>query len=311
MNDRIVVVGSLNADLIFNISRFPAPGETIQSTSLKIYSGGKGANQAYAAARLGARVSLVGRVGNDERSHWLKESLSSGGVDVTHVQHDSHQPCGTAVILVDEGGQNQIILDSGANHQLSPDELERSRTLIEEAGILLLQFEIPMDTVLSAARMAKRSGVPIMLDPAPAQKTPSELLALADYVTPNETELNFLTDSALDLPLSRAEAAAKARLLQSQGASKVLIKMGEQGALLVNKDDEHYWPPVKVKAVDTTAAGDVFNAAFAVALVSGKSEWEAGSFAAAAAACSVTRQGAQQSMPTLDEVEKSARKISR
>ncbi len=300
---RIVVVGSLNADFVITMSRFPAPGETVVGTDFTVFPGGKGANQAYAAAKLGGPVSMVGQVGNDAQAEWLKQNLASAGVAVAHVQRDARVSSGIAVIAIDGSGQNQIVIVPGSNGTFDVASLERSKILIESGGLVLLQLEIPMETVAAAARLAKGAGALVILDPAPARPVSDELLGVIDYVTPNETELAILTGASADHPFTRAEAAQMAQTLRARGAKRVIVKMGSLGALLVAEAQEHFWPALPVTAVDTTAAGDAFNAAFAVALAAGKPELEAGRFATAAAACSVTRRGAQPSMPTYQEVE--------
>lgn len=303
MASRIVVVGSLNADFVLGVERFPAPGETIAGREFAVIPGGKGANQAYAAARLGGRVSMVGQVGGDVHAELLKRNLAEVGVDVAHVEIDESASSGIAVITVDAQGQNQIVLIAGANGTFDVEELMKSEEVIAQAGFVLLQLEIPLPTVERAARIGKANGALVILDPAPARRISDELLALADYVTPNETELAALTDSSFGEHLVARDAEAKARELLSRGVRKVIVKMGAQGALLVSAEESQSWPAVPVTPVDTTAAGDAFNAAFAVALADGRAETEAGRFATAAAALSVMRRGAQPSMPTRGEVE--------
>jgi ribokinase len=302
MNSRIVVIGSLNADFVINLPRFPVLGETVLGDSFKVFPGGKGANQAYGAARLGGQVSMAGQLGNDTLADWLKQNLASVGVDVTHVHRDPTVASGIANIMVDADGQNQIVIVPGANGGFGIDQLARSHELIAAAGFVLMQLEIPLATVELAARLAKGAGACVILDPAPAQQLSDSLLACVDYLTPNETELAILT-SSLPGPLTRERATQLARTLHQRGAKKVIVKMGAQGALLVGNREEQFWPATPVEVVDTTAAGDAFNAAFAFALATGMSEWTAGRFATAAAACSVTRSGAQPSMPSRAEVE--------
>jgi len=303
MASRIVVVGSLNADFVLGVERFPTPGETIAGREFAVIPGGKGANQAYAAARLGGRVSMVGQVGGDVHAELLKRNLAEVGVDVAHVEIDESASSGIAVITVDAQGQNQIVLIAGANGTFDVEQLMKSEEVIAQAGFVLLQLEIPLSTVERAARIGKANGALVILDPAPARRISDELLALADYVTPNETELAALTDSSFGEHLVARDAEAKARELLSRGVRKVIVKMGAQGALLVSAEESQSWPAVPVTPVDTTAAGDAFNAAFAVALADGRAETEAGRFATAAAALSVMRRGAQPSMPTRGEVE--------
>jgi ribokinase len=302
MSAHIVVVGSLNADFVINVSRFPVQGETITGQAFRVFPGGKGANQAYAAARLGGHVSMVGQVGNDAHAAWLKQNLASAGVDVSHVRQDQSVSSGIATITIDDHGQNQIIVVPGANGTFGPQELEQSRPLIAAARLVLLQLEVPLETVQAAASCARESGALVILDPAPARDIPDSLLACADYITPNETELAIMTNTPPEL-LTRDRAENLARQLAERGGGKVIVKMGAQGALLISNGDAHFWPAVPVKAVDSTAAGDAFNAAFAWGLGDGLTEQEAGAFASAAAACSVTRPGAQPSMPARSDVE--------
>jgi ribokinase len=302
MSAPIAVVGSLNADFVINVSRFPLPGETLTGEQFRVFPGGKGANQAFAAARLGGSVRMIGQVGNDSQARWLKQNLASAGVDVSQVRHDQNVSSGIATITIDAQGQNQIIIVPGANGTFSPGQLELSRQAIASSGLVLLQLEVPLDTVQAAARWARESGAVVILDPAPALAVPDSLLACADYVTPNETELAILTGRP-PATLERKHAASWASGLLKRGARKVIVKMGGHGALLVSDGEELFWPAFPVKAVDTTAAGDAFNAAFAWALSEGRPEFDAGRFASAAAACSVTHPGAQPSMPARAEVE--------
>ena len=302
MITRIAVVGSLNADFVVRTGRFPFAGETVTGESFAMFPGGKGANQAYAAARLGGVVSMVGQVGNDAAADALRQNLASAGVDVSQVDRDGGVSSGVAVIGIEASGQNRIVIVPGANGTFTPDRLERSRDLIASASIVLLQLEVPLATVTAAASLARRAGARVILDPAPAAPFPDELLRLADYVTPNETELAVLTGARPGKGLTRMTAAKRAAELIGRGARKVIVKMGAAGALLVEGSRERFWPAQSVKAVDTTAAGDAFNGAFAFALAEGRSEDEAGPFACAAAAVSVTRPGAQPGMPTREDV---------
>jgi ribokinase len=302
MKPDIVVIGSLNADFVVNVAHFPRPGETLAGRDFEVFPGGKGANQAYAAARLGERVRMIGQVGHDAQAEWLRHHLAQAGVDVCRVRSDASVSSGVAIITIDGQGQNQIVIVAGANGTFRPELIERDRDLLSAAGMVLLQLEIPIVTVEAAAQHGKAAGAKVILDPAPAQPLPDDLLRTVDYLTPNETELAILT-AAKPSSLSRQTAATLARQLLIRGAPKVIVKLGAQGALLVTPEREHFWPAFNVRTVDTTAAGDAFNAAFASALVRGCSEIEAGRFATAAAACSVMRPGAQPSMPTRSEVE--------
>lgn len=296
---RIVVVGSLNADFVITMQRFPDAGETVVGDSFAVIPGGKGANQAYAAARLGGNVAMVGQVGNDSHGAWLKQHLASAGVDVNHVQSDEAVATGVAVIGVDAAGQNRIVLAPGANGAFGVERLKISEGFFSAGDIVLLQLEIPLATVTHAARLAKQADAMVILDPAPARDIGRNLLQWVDYVTPNETELATLTRPSDKAP----DVAARAAMLRDLGAKRVIVKMGASGALLVHERGEQCWPALPVQAIDTTAAGDAFNGAFAVGLAEGQAEIDAGCFATAAAACSVTRPGAQPSMPTRAEVE--------
>ncbi len=294
----ILVVGSLNADLVVRAPRFPAPGETIQGEDLAIIPGGKGANQAVAAARLGADVAMIGRVGADSFGANLIENLKQNHVDTTRVTRDETAATGTAVIVVDSHGQNSIILSPGANAKVKPADVDPASFL--DPKLLLLQLEIPTETVLHAARLAKESGLRILLNPAPARELPDELLALADFIIPNETELSLLTGKTVS-DLRSTETAA--RSLVTREAQTVIVTLGANGALIVNKDGAKHIPSFKVNVVDTTAAGDAFIGGFAVALLDGQSLEDAVQYASACGALAVTKFGAQPSLPTADEVE--------
>ena len=303
---RVLVVGSLNADLVVRVTHFPTPGETVPGTDFTIHPGGKGANQACAAARLGARVSMIGRVGADLNGRLLDSSLVAAGVDTSGVIEDAAAPTGTALITLDASGQNEIVIVPGANGRLSPDDVERSRPLFEDAELVLLQLEVPLETIETAARVARAAGALVILDPAPARIEALRLLPLCDYVTPNRTELALLAGHDAEANPGRSTLELSTELaveLLGRGAQHVIAKLGAEGALLVGAGTEHFWRGRRVQVVDTTAAGDVWNGAFAAALVAGANPEQAGHFANAAAALSVTRAGAQPSMPTGPEVE--------
>jgi ribokinase len=302
MSRPIVVVGSLNTDLVVRAERFPAPGETVTGQGFAVYPGGKGANQAVAAARLGGRVSMLGRVGADDHGRLLRTSLRTAGADDAAVRDDEAEPTGVAVITIDASGQNSIVLAPGANGRLRPSDVESRRDIVENAAVLLLQLEVPLDTVEAAARLARNAGVTVILDPAPARTEALGLLPMVDVLTPNETELRVLAGADSDAKATR-EAPDLARALLARGCVTVVAKLGEAGAVGVAADAEWTWPARRVTAVDTTAAGDAWNGAFAVALAEGRSIADAGLFATAAATVSVTRKGAQPGMPTRREVE--------
>jgi ribokinase len=295
----IAVVGSLNADLVVRVPSFPAPGETLTGSGFAVFPGGKGANQACAAGRLGARVEMVGRVGDDGHGRLLERSLVAAGVGTAGILRDASAATGIALITLDASGQNQIVVVPGANARLSPADVEAAAARIGSAGFVLLQLEVPLETVAAAARLARRAGAVVILDPAPARPEARSLLHLADYVTPNETELRCLAgDEGSDAPPPQL-----ARELLASGARHVVTKLGAHGARLVGGEAERVWPGIPVTAVDTTAAGDVWNGAFATALAAGEDPDRAGRFANAAAALSVTRPGAQPGMPGRSEVE--------
>ena len=304
MNPSIVVVGSLNADLVVGVERFPASGETLRGSRFDLFAGGKGGNQAAAAARLGGYVAMAGQVGGDAYGTWLLASLEATGVDVACVSADDSVSSGMALITTDAAGQNTIVVVAGANGTFTPDRLAPAATLIRQATVVLLQLEIPMATVERAAAEARTAGAMLLLDPAPATEVPDQLLALASLVTPNESELAALASaSPLDGPTPDDEIDSRAERLIARGAGAVLVKLGARGARLVTPSRRTAWPAFPVEVVDTTAAGDAFNGALAVALAGRAALDDAIRFACAAGALAVTRAGAQPSMPTREEVE--------
>lgn len=294
----VLVVGSLNADLVVRAPRFPQPGETLSGEDLHVIPGGKGANQAVAAARLGANVSMFGRVGKDNFGDFLLENLKTNNVDTQLIQRDDAST-GTAIIVVDSNGQNSIVLSPGANGKVSTADVEHASFLHHD--LLLLQLEIPTATVLRAAQRAKESKTRVILNPAPAKDIPDELVALADFIIPNETELSLLTGMEVkDLP----SAVLAARRLMQSGATTIIVTLGSNGALIVS---ESLVAPIKtypVKVVDTTAAGDVFIGGFATALLNNRSLEESVQYGCVCGALACTKFGAQPSLPTREEVEK-------
>jgi len=295
----ILVVGSLNADLVVQVPRFPQPGETISGSDLQIIPGGKGANQAVAAARQGSSVSMLGRVGNDSFGPELIHNLKQNNVETSHVQIDSESATGTAIIAVDANGQNNIVLSPGGNGQVRPTDV--ANVSFSDYKLLLLQLEIPIEAVTSAAQRARESGLRVLLNPAPARSLPEELISLSDFILPNETELSLLTNQSVH-DTSSAEKAA--RTLLAGGAQNVIVTLGANGALIVNQAITKHIPSFDVQVVDTTAAGDAFIGGFASALLSNKSLEEAVRYGCACGALATTKFGAQPSLPTREDVER-------
>lgn len=294
----ILVVGSLNADLVVRAPRFPQPGETISGEDLRIIPGGKGANQAVAAARQGASVSMLGRVGQDSFGPELINNLHQNGVDTSHVRIDSQSATGTAIIVVDSKGQNSIVLSPGANGKVSPADV--NAVSFSGYKLLLLQHEIPLEAVASAAQRAKGSGVRVLLNPAPARALSDELISLPDFILPNETELSLLTNQPV-YDISSAEKAAKTLL--EHGAQNVIVTLGTNGALIVSNKQVTHVNTYKVEVVDTTAAGDAFIGGFASALLQDRPLEEAVRYGCACGALATTKFGAQPSLPMREEVE--------
>jgi len=297
---RIVVIGSLNTDMVIHGARIPEPGETVLGGRFLMNQGGKGANQAVAAARLGADVSFVGMVGRDVFGDEAIASLEREGIDARHVYQEGGESTGVALIVVDEAGENRISVASGANLALSPREVLLAEPMIREADLVMLQLEVPLDTVIFAARLARKHGVPVLLNPAPATALTSALLECVDWITPNENEAERLSGLSVH---GESGALAAARKLLFQGARHVIITRGAQGVLIVDHRREETIPAVSVKVMDTTAAGDAFNAGLAYALARGESLRKAAHFGCRVAALAVQRAGAQASLPYAHEVE--------
>ena len=301
----IVVIGSLNMDFVIAVHRLPLPGETILGRDFRTIPGGKGANQAYAAAKLvgsGAAVRMIGRTGADSFGQALKTNLAAAGVDIRAVLETDSEATGVACIHVDNAGQNSITVAPGANGVLSPADIDSQRWTLAGARSVLLQLEVPIETVAEGLREARRVGATCILDPAPARALPAEILQLVDIATPNENEACILAG----VPPNRvnaADAVALANRIRELGARAVVVKLGDQGSVYCGPDRTFATPPFPVRAVDSTAAGDTFNAALAVSLAEGAELEHALGFANAAAAISVTRAGAQTSAPSRAEVE--------
>ena len=292
----VLVIGSLNADLVVRSPRFPQPGETISGGDLLTIPGGKGANQAVAAARQGTNVAMVGRVGKDNFAPFLVENLNVNHVNTMHVAQDN-AATGTAIIIVDANGQNSIVLSPGANGKVDFHDIDSA----PDAKILLLQFEIPMDSVLHAAKRYKAKGTTVILNPAPARQIPEELLTLIDILVPNESELSLLTNMPVT-DIKSAELAAQEIL--KRGVKTVIVTMGSKGALLVTDAQVKQVDTYNVEVVDTTAAGDAFIGGFASAMLHSKSLEESVRYGCACGALATTKLGAQPSLPTKEEVEK-------
>lgn len=298
-NKPIVVVGSINIDFVSTTERIPVAGETVQAVDFQIHPGGKGANQAVAVARLGYPVRLIGCLGEDTFGTEIRPYLEKQGVDMAGVK-TAQVASGAAVIVVSQQGENSILVAQGANALVTPQHLDANIEIIRSAGLVLTQLEIPMETVEYLAQICSRVDVPLILDPTPARELSPDLLKHIDWFTPNETEAAFFIGSSSET----RDPASIAKTFLDKGIKGVVLKMGMRGAYLAtaNRISEHL-SPFPVEAVDTTAAGDAFNGAFATALMMGNRPIESGRFASVAAAISVTRAGAQPSMPTTAEVE--------
>ncbi|HVK54684.1 MAG TPA: ribokinase [Burkholderiales bacterium] len=303
MKPRIVVVGSVNMDLVARVPRMPLPGETLTGSDFRSIAGGKGANQAVAAARLGADVSLIGRIGTDGFGARLRNLLEKDHIALPHLYSCDGIATGAAIIMVDSAGENCIVLTPGANAALTKDDIDQAASSIEQADVLICQLETPLPTVRRAMQIAKVHGTRVVLNPAPAQSLPASDLALVDYLIPNETEAGLLTGiTVVDLASAKAAAAR----LREQGPKAVLLTLGPKGVLIADENGARHIPAPQVTAVDTTAAGDTFIGGFTVALAEGLSLVEAAQFGQRAAAISVTRFGAQTSIPNRDEVMQAA-----
>ncbi len=295
----ILVVGSANVDLVVSAEHLPKPGETLLGGRFQIFSGGKGANQAVAAARAGGKVAMIGRVGRDDFGNRLVSELATAGVDVSQVKY-TDEPTGVALIVTAANGENAIVVAPGANSELDASSVDEAMGSMAGVTHVLAQLETPLESIIRAAKLARQINASLVLDPAPAQHLPKELLENVDWITPNEQEARTL----LGLDADDFDPLETARALQALGPRNVVLKMSSKGAIVLEGDAAPvHVPPFSVTAVDTTAAGDAFNGAFAVALSEGLPPIEAARFAGAAAAISVTRQGAQPSMPQRSEIE--------
>ena len=301
MAANIVVVGGINIDLVTRAARIPRPGETVIGGDLDTVPGGKGANQAVAAARLGSDVSMIGRLGDDVFASQLRENLAAAGINLDHVCESADTASGVALIVVDEAGENSIVVAQGANAKTTAADVEAATDAIITSDALLLQLEIRLEPVQRAAELAHEHGVTVILNPAPAKSLPAELLGLVDILIPNESETAQLSGMPTG---NQAEIKAAAAKLRALGVGTVILTLGERGALLAEADGMTHFPAFVVdRVVDTTAAGDAFVAGLAVAIAEGKRLKDAVPWANATGALAVTRAGAQPSLPVRQEVE--------
>lgn len=299
-NSQVIVIGSINTDMAVKSPSLPRAGETVLGTEFKMSGGGKGANQAVAAARLGADVAMVASVGDDLFGKQAKSDLEAENIDCRYIIEVPNRASGIALINVDDQGENQIVVYPGANHHMTQDQVSVALAGADESTIVLLQLEIPLDVVQSAIQKANEKSAKVILDPAPAEKLPSEILADVFLLTPNQTEAEQLTQIKV-LDTDSAQCAANAML--DLGIQNVALTMGNDGVLLANSESNTMIPATAVNAIDSTAAGDCFNGALASALSKGSSLSTAAEFACKAAAIAVTRLGAQDSMPSQSEIE--------
>ena len=296
----ITILGSLNMDLIIRVPQFAQPGETIHGDDFRTACGGKGANQAYAAAKSGGEVALIGSVGNDDFGTAMLINLQSVGVDTRQIEISQTAPSGVALITVDQSAQNTIVVAAGANHTVTAEPVQRAATLIEQSQAAITQLETTMGAVEAFLSLARKAGVLTVLNPAPYAALSDTILGLCDYIVPNENEASKLTGIAVtDIDSAQAAAAA----LKARGAKQVLVTLGANGVWVDADAFRGHIPSFKVKAVDTTAAGDTFIGAFVVRLCEGASVAEAARFGCAAAAIAVTRMGAQPSVPDRAEID--------
>ncbi len=294
MNPGIVVVGSLNMDLVISAPRLPKVGETILGGRFDTFPGGKGANQAVAAARMGGQVCMVGRVGDDDFGSALLNTIQADGIDAAYVRRDPQAATGVALITVDQAGQNTIVVASGANGRVSPEDVLAAEEAFRQAGVLLVQLECPLPTVEAAIDLANRHGLKTVLNPAPAHELPPDLLQKVDTLAPNQTELALLTGTE---DLDRG-----VETLRRWGVKNIIVTLGGDGVLVVAGGEQRRLAAHSVQVVDTVAAGDAFMGAYAVALTEGLDPFAAAAWGNAAGALSVTRPGAQPSLPQRREV---------
>ncbi len=296
---KIIVVGSSNVDLTVRVRRLPLPGETIRGATLLRTNGGKGANQAVAAARLGADVVFITCLGNDASGGMLSAQFAADGIDTSCIKL-SATPTGTALIFVDDNAENCIAVAPGSNNDLLPADIDAARSTMEGASYLLVQLVIPMPTVVRAVELAHSLGIKTIMNPAPMNPVPEELFSRIWLITPNQTEAEQLTGVHVE---SEDDAARAAEVLFAKGVKNVIVTMGSKGSLVCTQEGREFVPSRKVKAIDTTGAGDVYNGALVAALSQGKSLIEAARVATLASSIAVTRMGAQTSAPYANEIE--------
>lgn len=295
----ITVVGSLNMDLVVQAERIPRVGETVLARNLQYVEGGKGANQTVAAARLGGKVSMIGAVGSDDMGDRLLEALEKDGVDVSGIKR-SPEPSGIALIVVDAKGDNAITVVSGANYDVKVQDVRQQENKIAQSSIVLAQLECPLDVVAEAMLLARKHSCTSVLNPAPAQALPADLLTNVDILTPNETELQLLSGHNTD---TLEEIKAAGAILMKSGIKSLIVTLGSKGCYYMDKSNGEFYPSYRVKMTDSTAAGDCFNGALVAALGRGESMHDAIHYAMKASAISVSRAGAQPSLPTLEDME--------
>lgn len=296
----LVVLGSINADHILNLETFPTPGETVTGNQYQVAFGGKGANQAVAAGRSGAKIAFIACTGDDDTGERVRKQLASDNIDIAPVSVVERESTGVALIFVNAEGENVIGIHAGANAALTLERVEAQRDMIASAEALLMQLESPVESVLAAAKIAHENHTTVVLNPAPARVLSDELLALVDIITPNETEAEKLTEIRVE---NDEDAAHAAQALHNKGISTVIITLGSRGVWASVNGEGRRVPGFKVKAIDTIAAGDTFNGALVTALLEGSSLDSAIRFAHAAAAIAVTRKGAQPSVPWRKEID--------
>ena len=295
----IYVLGSLNMDMVAKVAYMPVNGETMSAEKFYTNCGGKGNNQAVAIAKLGGKVAMIGKVGSDANGKVMKDNLTAYGVDTTFVT-EGDSPSGIAMILV-ENGDNRIILSAGANYDITEEDVDEGLSNAGKGDYLVMQLEVPLEIVSYAAQLAKKKGMTVVLNPAPAVSLPESLLCNVDIICPNESEAKILTGIEIEDEVS---LALTVKNLYKMGVKQVVLTMGGNGAVVTNEFEITHIPARKVEVVDTTGAGDTFIGAMILKLAEGKTIVEAGTFASYASSITITREGAAQSIPTLGEVEK-------